>query len=118
MQTESTTDRLNVPTNVLDVPTDLVKTKSGEQLPPAPFGYVNAKNHVSFDSSFGDFYLEHKLSIVRIRFDSRDLHGFPPKSLRNFDDTSHILGRRRNQKMIEKCDRKISKISQYTTVLN
>ena len=27
MQTESAADRLNVPTNVLDVPTDLVRTK-------------------------------------------------------------------------------------------
>ena len=36
MQTESATDRLDVPTDVLDVPTDLVKRKSGGQLTRAP----------------------------------------------------------------------------------
>ena len=41
---ESTTDRLNVPTNDLDVPTDLVKTKRGGQLYPLILilGYANA----------------------------------------------------------------------------
>ena len=41
MQTESATERLNVPTKVLDVPTDQLRTKSGGggvQLPP---GYAN-----------------------------------------------------------------------------
>ena len=37
---ESATDRLNVPTDVLIVPTDLVRTKSGGQL--LPFGYANS----------------------------------------------------------------------------
>ena len=33
---ESATDRLNVPTNVKDVPTDQVRTKSGAELAPCP----------------------------------------------------------------------------------
>ena len=39
MQMESATGSLNVPTNVPDVPTDLVRTKSGGQL--SPLGYAN-----------------------------------------------------------------------------
>ena len=43
-QTESSTDRLNVPTNVLNVPTDLVRTKrwGGGNCPLSPLlGYAN-----------------------------------------------------------------------------
>ena len=40
-QIESATDKLNVPTNVLDVPTDLARTKTGRTPPCAPFGYAN-----------------------------------------------------------------------------
>ena len=38
---ECVTDKLNVLTNVLDVPTDLVRTKCGGEIPPlpSPLGY-------------------------------------------------------------------------------
>ena len=50
MQTEPTTDKLNVPTNVLDVPMDLVRIKSGGGTAPLPpFGYANVKS-TSYDS--------------------------------------------------------------------
>ena len=48
---ESVTDKLNVSTNVLDVPTGLVRTKSGGNSPPpphlAPIGYANT-SYTSF----------------------------------------------------------------------
>ena len=39
---KSVTDKLNVSTNILDVPIDLVRTKGGGRLPLAPLGYTNA----------------------------------------------------------------------------
>ena len=42
-QTESATEKINVPTNILDVPTDLVRTKSGRGIncPLPHLGYAN-----------------------------------------------------------------------------
>ena len=45
-------DNLNVQTNVLDVPTDLVRAKNGGNCPLPPLlGYANALMHLNLDST-------------------------------------------------------------------
>ena len=70
MQMESMTDRLNVLTNVLDVPTDLVRIKSGgapAPLPP-PLGHTNA-----LDCALGFVTVEQRLSWQSTTLNSQSL---------------------------------------------